>query len=202
MHGEVVDNKDPLRIGRVLWKREGVYEPHHPEWAIPLGWPGAGGVKWGSRYPVEIGAQIAVIFEHGDPDAPPGYLPACYGTEGGLPVWPALDKELVKEPQMGVTDADPLHVTVIWEDDTFRCFIVNQEDDKRIDKRLVLIEKRTNSGIILNARDGASKKAVTLTLAANTGINIRSNGLIDIQGATGVQIQGRKVIKKKGVTSI
>lgn len=202
MQATVVDNKDPLRIGRVLWMREGVFDPQHPEWAIPLGWPGAGGLTRGSRYPVEIGAQIAVIFEHGDPDAPAGYIPMCYGTQEGVPAWPALDAELFQQENMGTDDADPLHVAIIWEDDTFRFFVVNQDDGSRKDRRFVLIEKRTNSGIILNAADGDSTQSITLTLAANTGVNIISNGLINIEGEAGVQIQGRRVVRKKGVTTI
>lgn len=203
MWGVVVDNEDPLNMGRVLWKREGLYEPHHPEWASPLGWPGGGGQTYGSRYPTPVGAQVAILFEHGDPEAPACFLPGPYGLNGsgGSLTWPELDQELVLKSANGVADASPLEVAVIWEDDTFRAFVVNKSTAGEEDKRFVLIEKTTGSGIVLNATDGDSGKSITLTLSANTGISIQANGVIDIQG-TSVQIQGRRVVRKPGVTTI
>jgi hypothetical protein len=210
MWGVVTDNRDPRGLGRVRFSVPGVFEPQHAEWALPMGWPGAGGLKGGSKYPVEIGAQIGLFFEHGETSAPPGYIPAMYGAVDGVPAGPPIVAEVFRgaapagvaggpeTPQSFDQAAeDVLATTVIWEDENFRFFVVNKEDDKR----LVIVEKTTGSGIELNASDGAQGRSVTLTLAGNTSLALDSKGVVDI-GGTIVQVQGRRVMNKPGVTSI
>jgi len=210
MWGTVTDNRDPTGLGRVRFSVPGIFEPQHAEWALPIGWPGAGGTKSGSKYPVEIGAQIAIFFEHGVMKAPPGYMPAMYGAISGVPAGPPVVTEVYRgaEPSgiAGATGtaksfdqaaADVLATTVIWEDETFRFFVTSKADDKRV----VILDKKTGSGIELNAADGAQGNSVSLTLAGNTSLSIQSKGVIDIRGAI-VQIQGRRVMTKPGVTGI
>ena len=218
--GTVVDDKDPLGMGRVKVRVEGMFEPNHPEWAMPLGWPGAGLPSQGSKYSTKIGAQVAVIFENGDPDSIPGYLPAPYGASTGIPDGPSVVTEAflrgldqtdftVEDLQQAVRDGsiaglptkeaaeEVVELNVIWEDEAFVFFVTTQDDDRR----MVMLEKNTLSGIALNATDGAQNKSVTLEIFANTSIKIGSKGIIDIR-AQGVQIQGRKVATKPGVTTI
>jgi hypothetical protein len=208
--GFVTDNRDPNGLGRVRFSVPGMFEPFHPEWALPLGWPGAGGLKSGSKYPVEINAQIAIFFEKGDISAPAGYFPALYGALQGVPAGPPMVSEVYRgaapSAVAGATGApkafsqaaqDVLDTTVIWEDESFRFFITSQDNDKRF----VMVDKKTGSGIELNAADGAQGNSVSLTLAGNTSVTIESKGVVDIRGAI-VQIQGRRVMTKPGVTSI
>jgi hypothetical protein len=206
--GTVVDNRNPARPGlhEIRWMREGVFEPFHPHWALPIGWPGASQPKDGVRKagsrpkPPAVGSQVAIIFEHGDVGAPAVYLPGPYGLSAdGQPAWPEIDRELLNASVEDSADIADVHV--LWEDDTFRLFIVNSLEGGT-DKRVVIMEKTTGSGMVLNATDGAQSKSITLTLTANTGINIQSNGIIDISSPLGVQIQGRRVVKKPGVTTI
>jgi hypothetical protein len=208
MWGVVVDNYNPERPGlhEIRWRREGVFEPYHPHWALPIGWAGAsqpadGANLVGSRpKPPAIGSQVAVIFEHGDVAAPAVYLAGPYGqASDGRPAWPGIDRELLDPAVDDAVDIRDVHV--VWEDDTFRIFVVNSAAGNG-DKRVVLMEKLTGSGLVLNATDGAQGKSITLTLTANTGINIQSNGIINIASPTGVQIQGRRVMRKPGVTTI
>lgn len=218
--GTVVDDKDPLGIGRVRVRIEGMFEPAHPEWVLPLGWPGAGLPSQGSKYSTKIGAQVAVIFENGDPDSTPGYLTAPYGASEGIPDGTSVvteaflkglaqtdfaTEDLKQAVQDGILSGlatgeaaeEVVELNVIWEDEAFVFFVTTKETDKR----MVMVEKRTLSGIVLNATDGGQSKSVTLDIFANTSIRMRSNGIIDIS-ALGVQIQGRKVAVKPGVTTI
>jgi len=218
--GVVVDDKDPLGMGRVKISIPGMFEPSHPEWALPLGWPGSGLPSQGSKYSTKIGAQVAVIFENGDPDAAPGYLTAPYGASEGVPDGPGVvieaylkglsqtsvdTSDIVAAVQSGEFEGlaldsaaeEALETVVIWEDDALAFFITTKETDRR----LVMVDKTTFSGIVLNATDGAQGKSVTMEIFANTSIKIGSRGVIDIRAAS-VQIQGRKVLKKPGVTTI
>jgi len=193
--GLVADNQDPLKCGRVKVHIPGLYDkPNtHPEWVKPVGWPGAGGTLNGSRYPVDIGAQVIVLFEAGSVEAPPVYLPGIYG----------LGESGVLGPQAALTHEDPNTRAVIWEDDVFQSYITTgtASQPNAEDRRLVLKEKRTGSGITINATDGTNHKSVSVDIQANTSLKIHCNGIIDIDG-TVVQINGRKVLRKPGVTTI
>lgn len=193
--GEVVDNKDPLGVGRVTVRIEGLEEPNRAVMdAVPAGWPGAGGTTRGAMYPVPIGAQVALIFEHGDLDSTPLYLTGPYGAPDGAPIAPAV----IREEFLKENGKDPTEITVIWEDEYFRFYVVGTGTT---DRRIVMVEKATQSHIILNATDGDSGKSVTLSLAANSSISIKSNGVINIDGLQ-VYIQGRLIARRPGLTSI
>lgn len=190
--GLVADTNDPLKIGRIRVLIPGMFEPHHPEWAIPIGWPGAGHPSRGSQYPAPpIGGQVAVFFEMSDVSAPPAYICAIYGmAEVGTGVaGPPMVTAAVKAGE------DPRDITVIWDDDAFKAFVVNRSNDKR----LVFAEKTTGSNITLNATDGPNGKSVTLSLEAMTSLSLKCNGIIDIDG-TVVQINGTRHIRKGTVT--
>lgn len=193
--GTVVQNADPLGIGRVKVRVEGLWETENSDWVLPIGWPGAGGKgNQGSKYTVPLEAQVALIFEQGDITAPPVYLPGPYGAPGGKPA----GTELIA--QMHADDAeDELNYQVIWEDDYFQFFFVTNGVD---DRRMVMYEKNTGSHVIMNATDGSSKKSCTISIKASTSIDIQSAGAIRLDAKGQVQIQGRVVQRKPGVTTI
>lgn len=189
--GIVTRNDDPIGCGRVRVRIPGYFEPEHPEWVLPMGWPGGGGLEKGSRYPTPVGAQVAVIFEYGNPDSAPVFLTGYYGLTGERPAGPS-------NPAFAhIEGRDPQEQVTIWEDEQFNIVITEETDNKKVS----IVEKSTGSGITLNSTDGVSGKAVTMTIAANTSINIQSNGIVNIEGLT-VQINGRKVVHKPGVTTI
>lgn len=66
--GVVVDNVDPLKIGRVRLRVEGLVEPDSP-WAFPKD-TGGGKANRGSHAPPEVGATVVVSFLGGNIDVP------------------------------------------------------------------------------------------------------------------------------------
>ena len=190
----VSDNKDPEGIGRIKVKVKDLWDNQYPEWVVPIGWPGAGGDTGarGSKYVVPIGAQVAMFFDQGDPSVTPAYLPGPYGAPDGTPLGPALTAEAHANP-----DLDELDYQIIWEDEYFRFFVVTKEDDRRFE----IFEKKSGSHIIMNATDGESNKSCTIAIKATTSIDIESKGAIKLDAAQ-VQIQGRVVQRKPGVTTI
>jgi len=192
VYGIVTDVEDPDRLGRVRAQIPGYYDQEHPEWIMPAGWPGAGELSRGSRYPASVGQQIAVFFELGDMDAPPIFFPLAYGFDPDL--------EAPGGPQSAVGEGvDPNDRAVLWEDNQMAVFIVDKENDDATqrDKRIVMLDKRTGSNITLNATDGAGGKSVSISIEANTSLSLKSNGIIDIDAPV-VQIKKRRVMSGPG----
>jgi len=200
----IVTKHHPAGGGRVKALIHGIFEPETPYWIKPAGWPGAGGTTEGSQYPApEVNAQIYILFEFGryqTPESSAIYLTGFYGYDKeGVSVGP----ELVAQAGSAVRANKR---TVIWEDASKRIYVVNEAaaDDggSFADSRIVLETRATNpttglevvgAKIELNAADGVGEKAHTLYLEARTGIDIHSQGVINIESDTQVLIQGRKV---------
>lgn len=196
--GIVEDVDDPLGLGRVRVSIPGIFNSPetHPEWAIPLGWPGAGApIKGqGSRYPMRLGATVGLFFEVGSITSPPAYLPAMAGIQDGQTLG----------PEAPIDSGDPNTVVSLWEDDRLQVYLTTATDQNSnaADRRFEIRDKLTGNGITFNVTDGAQNTSSTITLDANTSINLTSRGIINIDAGLGVQIQGRKVLRKPGVTSI
>lgn len=194
MWATVYDNKDPLGLGRVLVTVPGLWDaPHHPHWIYPAGWPASGGGNWGARYTQPIGSQVALIFELGDIESTPIYLPGMNGqSEDGLPSGPQTVKELYRDEGKEAV----LDVQTIWEDDILRCYIITQDDNgEPSNRQFIVVDKRSGTHIALNATDGGQNRSGTITLHATTSIDIKSLGTVSIEGAQ-VTIQGRPVAIK------
>lgn len=68
--GTVVNNADPLKLGRVTVTVPGLVEPESP-WAFPIGGTTGGGKgKRGAHDPPAVGATVAVSFLGGNIDVP------------------------------------------------------------------------------------------------------------------------------------
>ncbi len=78
--GEVVENSDPLFVGRVRVKVDGIYEPDS-QWAWPMGH--MLGINNGFFYVPEVGAQVVVFCNQGDVDHP-FYMPGPFGAPKGV----------------------------------------------------------------------------------------------------------------------
>lgn len=82
--GLVIENIDPLQIGRVLVQCPDVLGETPSSWAMPCV-PSAG-VQSGCFVVPPIGSQVWVEFEQGDPDYPI-WTGGFWGTVGDVPVF-------------------------------------------------------------------------------------------------------------------
>lgn len=186
MYAIVTRTDDPKGLGRVRACVPGWKEPEFPYWLRPAGWPGAGGVKFGSRYPMEKGAQIAIMFEHGDPDAGAIYLPAIYGSDRktGQVLGPAA---ILSDGTSEMTPEQQQERVCLWEDEAFTIYVSMHEGDKR----LSLHHKPSGSNITMYGTDGDGQ-SVSIDIYSQTSLRLKADGLVDISGSV-VQIQDRRV---------
>lgn len=93
--GKVVDNLDPLGLGRIIALAPSVSE-FPLSWAVPCV-PFAGpGVGFFALPP--IGANVWIEFEAGDPNYP--IWTGCFWSEGEAPVQPAIPTTLVLKTEL------------------------------------------------------------------------------------------------------
>jgi hypothetical protein len=82
--GLVIENIDPLQIGRVLVQCPDVLGETPSSWAMPC--VPAAGIQSGCFVVPPIGSQVWVEFEQGDPDYPI-WTGGFWGTVGDVPVF-------------------------------------------------------------------------------------------------------------------
>lgn len=192
VYGLVKENKDPEGAGRIKAYVPVIFDGGTPYWCRPAGWPGAGGKgPRGSKYHVRKGAQVCLLFEAGNTDSGAVFIPGPY------PFGTGPDSVGLAE-----TEDERLNRTCIWEDSTFAIYLTEDATDKR----LVLLRKGTvgveaipgtGAAIVIDATDGPNKKSTTISIEAQTAVNIRSkHGLVNIEGV--VQINGRRVRRGGG----
>lgn len=101
MLGEVTDNADPLKLGRVRAKVRGHLEPESV-WALPIG--AMLGVKNGFHAVPEVGANVVVFLNQGDPQHP-YYAPGPFGAPDGA-------SDVPEQAPGGSVD----HLVIRWRD--------------------------------------------------------------------------------------
>jgi hypothetical protein len=163
--GYVTDRGDPEGLGRVRFCIPGLIEPFGP-WAWPLGTMGGGSKDVGFFAVPEVGAEVGVLFNQGDPDAP-YYLAAQWGKPGGT-------SEVPVEAQKSPPD------NRVFATETFRIEL----DESQGSRRLQLTNKKTGDFLVFDAEDN------TITLQGTTAINIIAVGAVNIQG-TMITLNGR-----------
>jgi hypothetical protein len=102
--GRVVENLDPLELGRLQVQAPLVLGTVSSAWALPCV-PYAGpGVGWYVLPP--IGASVWVEFEGGNPDYP--IWSGCFWTEGQVPARPAVPTTRILKTGAGTLAFDDL----------------------------------------------------------------------------------------------
>lgn len=97
--GPIVDNVDPLKLGRVKVRIPGLCEPS-TAWALPAGTQNGGTKQRGQKMTPPIGAEVAVYFKGGDPDQP-RFMGGHWGT-GEMPTDAA-------DPSIAAADVPKVH---------------------------------------------------------------------------------------------
>lgn len=175
--GVVKDRSDPLGLGRVRIEIPNVTPLSN--WAWPMGTLGGGSDGRGAYFVPELDAEVSVFFKQGELEYP-HYLCGNWGmpstAEGGTEV-PDVLKIIPPEERPDVRVLSSKRYVIIM-------------DDRKDQEYLVIRDKETGDLIGL---DGVKR---TITLNAETGIVIKTDGLVDISGAQ-VQINGRVVATSK-----
>jgi len=167
MTAQVVDNRDPERLGRVRFSIPGLFEPSSP-WARPLG-VGGGSLDRGLFMVPRIGAEIMVLFDGGDPRAPT-YLSANWGKPDGV-------NETPEETQR---EAEPTVDALASE--SFRIELDETEGKRKL--RILCVP--TGDVIHLDA------ETREIMIKATTRISLIAEGAVDIDGIA-ITIGGRPV---------
>jgi hypothetical protein len=90
--GVVVDVADPEKLGRVTVRIPGLIE-EQSAWAFPLALLGAGKAGGGSWAVPPVGAEVGVLFNQGNPEAP-FYVAGHYGKPDGVSEVPSFAQDL------------------------------------------------------------------------------------------------------------
>jgi uncharacterized protein involved in type VI secretion and phage assembly len=166
MHlGYVTHRDDPEGLGRVRVCIPALIEPHS-DWAWPLGTVGGGSKNHGFFAVPELGAEVAVWFRQGSPEAP-HYLSAHWGRPDGEREAPAE----AQGPANRVLSTTTFSVEL---------------DETPGQRKLKLTNRRNGDHIILDAEDN------TVSIVGTTSLILRAVGAIEID-APQVTIRRRVV---------
>jgi hypothetical protein len=170
--GVVVDNADPMMIGRVKLRVPGVLDDS--DWALPMGLPGGGEMRLGFFAVPPKGAEVKVWFVQGNPDRP-CYVAGHWGAPGGQSQSPTP----LQAPDVTPEDA---HLISCFETPRFLLTFDNRSDKQSVELR----DKVRGDGILMHGAQGA------LEIRATAGIKLSTVGAIKLE-AMSVSINGRSV---------
>jgi uncharacterized protein involved in type VI secretion and phage assembly len=159
--GVVVDNDDPQRLGRVRIRIPGLHEPRGP-WARPL--TIGGGAKDRGLFSVPaVGADVAVWFDKGDPEAPV-YLAGHWGKPDGVSEVPAEAQTARPDVTVLSTPEFRIELNESAGGKRLRLFCVSTGDVIHIDSatRQVMIHGTTR--VVISADGEVSIDAANITI--------------------------------------
>lgn len=170
--GVVIDRADPLKLGRVRVKIPGMFE-EGTAWAKPLT-VGGGTRNTGLFFVPEVGAEVAIWFNQGDPDEP-YYQPAHWGLPDGQSEVPA---EAFPDGADDSPEPDNRVIAVPgWRIE------IDATDGQR---KLRLTNQKTGDNITLD------QERNSILIQATTSLQLVSEGEI-VLDATMITIGGRPV---------
>jgi phage baseplate assembly protein gpV len=172
----VTNNQDTSNRGRVRGNIIGLTSGEST-WMEPVAMPGSGGSKHGGWLVPAVGATVLVGFVQGDLDSP-------FYFSGPYPSNQAPDNN---NPD-----------NVVFQTEDFRISFIEQTGNKRLRLETVLpgidpsAADSVRSVIELTVNSGASGKSHVINITAPGGLNLTSQGTINIDAPV-VTIKGRSV---------
>jgi hypothetical protein len=170
--GTVYDRNDPKNLGRVKITIPGLADGPSTGWALPLGL-GGGAPQRGLKFVPALGAEVAVFFKGGDPDAP-YYLSSNWGVPNGTTEMPT------DATGLSSTDAPDVHCI-----ETARYKITI--DDRADSPGMRFVDKNSGDTIVF---DGSSKTGPGILIKGTASVFIQTDGAFIVESSM-VVINGR-----------
>ena len=202
--GEVTNINDPNQMGRVKVRFPGLDTTQESAWGRLLT-PG-GGASRGSVMIPEVGDEVLVAFEHGDPRQPI-ILGGLFGNKSTIPDWTVKDGKVssrrftsrlghVWELSDGDQDADQY----------FMVQLAGQQHTLKMDKQATNLEIPSGQPLTIKAGDtqvafsssgDVTIKGANVTIQADQ--NLKLSGMqISVSADTQLQMQGQSQASLKG----
>jgi uncharacterized protein involved in type VI secretion and phage assembly len=202
--GEVTNINDPNQMGRVKVRFPGLDTTQESAWGRLLT-PG-GGSSRGSVMIPEVGDEVLVAFEHGDPRQPI-ILGGLFGNKASIPDWTVKDGKVssrrftsrlghVWELSDGEQDADQYFmVQLAGQQHTLK--ITKQATNLEIPSGQALTVKAGDTQVAFSTAGDVTIKGNNVTIQATQ--NLKLSGLqVNVSADTQLQMQGQSQASLKG----
>lgn len=180
--GTVANRADPLGLSRVRVIVPGLID-EPSGWALPLGMPGGGKAQRGVKFVPRMGAEVAVFFKGGDPDAI-YYIPAQWALPSGKSEAPITGESYPDSQTPEAASATPEDCDVIETEQ----WIVTL--DNRPGKEVLRLKSKKFGDMV--EIDGTTETGPGITIDGTAAVIIRSTGLVAIT-ASAITLNGRTV---------
>lgn len=202
--GEVTNINDPNQMGRVKVRFPGLDSTQESAWGRLLA-PG-GGSSRGSVMIPEVGDEVLVAFEHGDPRQPI-ILGGLFGNKAAIPDWTVKDGKVSSRRFTS-------RLGHVWElsdgdqpaDQYFMVQLAGQQHTLKINKEATNLEipsgqpltiKAGNTQIAFSQTGDVTIKGANVTIQAEQ--NLKLSGLqVNISADTQLQMQGQSQASLQG----
>ncbi|MDA8300436.1 MAG: VgrG-related protein [Actinomycetota bacterium] len=202
--GEVTSINDPNQTGRVKVRFPGLDATQESAWGRVLS-PGAGDNR-GSVVLPEVGDEVLVGFEQGDPRQPV-ILGGLYGSRLKIPKWPVKEGKVASRQFISraghvveVSDGDDaaeqyFMVQLAGQEHTLK--MTKQETTLAIPSGQALTVKAGGTQVAFSTTGDITLKGQNITIEAEQ--NLKLKGLqVDVSATTQLQLQGQAQASMKG----
>ncbi len=181
MPGVVTNNEDPEKLGRVKVRLPCLTDSHESTWAR-LAAPGAGKDR-GLVWVPDVDDEVVVVFEHGDINRPI-VIGSLWSQKSG----PTDSASLVKGGKAIAVHIDTHHKMGLK--------VMDSPDDTSLnlgdaDNHLAL--SATNKEVNLKSANKVVVEGQSISLSAQSNLEIKSSGNIKIEGSGVVEIKGATI---------
>lgn len=202
--GEVTSINDPNEAGRVKVRFPGLDESQESAWGrvLSLG----GGTKCGSVVLPEVGDEVLVGFENGDPRQPV-IMGGLYGGRLKIPNWPVREGKVsarqftsrlghLVEVSDGESAAEQYFmVQLAGEEHTLK--MSKQETTLSVPAGQALTVKAGATEVSFSTTGDITLKGQNVTIEAQQNLKLKGLG-VDVAASTQLQLQGQAQASMKG----